>query len=73
MDDNDYTLDIPETQVVVNYPADADGFLWHHRILLCRVEGATWLTLTPDLEIQQHDFSGIRHKILDRRSPFPPR
>ena len=72
MDDNDFTLDIPETQVVVNYPADADGFLWHHRILLCRVEGAIWLTLTPDLEIQQHDLSGIRHKVLDRRSAFPP-
>jgi hypothetical protein len=67
----DYTLNISEVQVLVNYPADADGFYWHHRILLCRVEGSTWLTLTPDHEIVRHDLAGIPHRILDRCAPFP--
>lgn len=42
----DYTLDIPEIQVLVNFPGDLDGFYWHHRILLHRIDGAVWLTLT---------------------------
>ncbi|CAJ1358943.1 unnamed protein product [Effrenium voratum] len=67
----DNTLDCPEVQVLVNYPNDAAGFFWHHRVLLHRVEGAKWLALTPDHEIQLHDLSLERHKILDRRAPFP--
>ena len=67
----DLTLDIPEIQVVVHYPGDADGFLWHHRILLHRVEAGSWLTLTPDLEIQRHDLGAQRHRVLDRAAPFP--
>jgi len=69
--DPDVTLDIKEVQVLVNYPGDADGFNWHHRVLLCRIEGSTWLTLTPDLEIQRHDLSAIPHRVLDRAAPFP--
>ena len=68
---DDYTLNIPEVQIVVNYPLDADGFFWHHRILLHRIEGGTWLTLTPDHEIQRHDLNGITHRILERAAPFP--
>ena len=33
----DLTLDIPEVQVLVHYPGDANGLNWHHRILLHRV------------------------------------
>ena len=67
----DLTLDIPEVQVLVHYPGDAAGFLWHHRILLHRVEAGDWLTLTPDLEIQRHDLGAHRHRVLDRAAPFP--
>ena len=67
----DGTLDLPEVQVLVNYPVDADGFFWHHRILLCRIEGSRWLTLTPDHHIQQDDLGLIHHRVLDRRSNFP--
>ena len=67
----EYTLNISEVQILVNFPADNDGFFWHHRILLCRVEGSTWLTLTPDHEIVRHDLAAIPHRILDRSSPFP--
>ena len=67
----DLTLDVAEVQVVVNYPGDPGGFNWHHRLLLCRVEGARWLTLTPDLEIQQEDLGVLRHRVLGRRAPYP--
>ena len=67
----DYTLNISEVQLLVNYPADADGFHWHHRILLCRVGGSTWLTLTPDHDIVRHDLSTIPHRVLERSAPFP--
>ena len=61
----DLTLDINEVQVVVHYPLDADGFFWHHRILLHRIEGGEWLTLTPDLDIVRHDLGAQRHRVLD--------
>ena len=67
----DLTLDIPEVQVLVNYPLDPGGFYWHHRILLHRIEGSSWLTLTPDLDVQRHDLGAVQHRVLDRKSPFP--
>ena len=67
----DLTLDIPEIQVVVHYPGDPGGFDWHHRILLHRVEGARWITLTPDHELQRHDLAAQVHRVLDRSAPFP--
>ena len=67
----DLTLDISEVQIVVHYPGDENGFLWHHRILLHRIAGGTWLTLTPDLEIQRHDLNVLRHRVLNRAGPFP--
>ena len=68
----DVSLDIPEVQVVVNYPLDPGGFYWHHRVLLHRISGSRWLTLTPDHDIVQHDLQTIPHRILNRRSAFPP-
>ncbi|CAE7382725.1 unnamed protein product [Symbiodinium pilosum] len=35
----DLTLDIAEVQIVVHYPADENGFFWHHRVLLHRIAG----------------------------------
>ena len=67
----EYTLDIPEVQVLINYPLDGDGFFWHHRILLHRITGGTWLALTPDHEVVQHDLAGLPHRVLDRRALFP--
>lgn len=65
------SLDVPEIQVLVNYPADADGMYWHHRILLHRVGGGDWITLTPDHEFQRHDLSTQAHRVLERHAPFP--
>ena len=67
----DLTLDIPEIQIVVHYPGDPGGFDWHHRVLLHRIEGGRWITLTPDLELQRHDLSVQNHRVLDRAAPYP--
>ena len=68
----DLSLDVGDVQVLVNFPNDGQGFFWHHRVLLCRVAGSRWLTLTPDLEIAEHDLGQLRHRVLPRLSPFPP-
>eukprot|EP00435_Cladocopium_sp_Y103_P061503 s490_g23.t1 len=67
----DLSLDVDAVQVLINYPADADGFYWHHRLLLHRITGGTWLCLTPDHEIQRHDLGATPHRIIERRSRFP--
>jgi hypothetical protein len=65
------TLDISEPQVLVNYPADADGFLWHHCVLLHRVKAGTWVCLTPTLELQIHNLPVTEHVVLARAARFP--
>ena len=65
------TLDILEIQVIVEYPLDAGGFYWHHRILLKKVSNGIWLTLTPDHDVVRHDFNSQNHLVLDRNSGFP--
>ena len=67
----DLTLDIPEVQVLINHPGDVNGLNWHHRILLHRVSGGDWITLTPDHELQRHNLARVLHQVLDRRAPFP--
>ena len=65
------TLDIAEIQVVVNFPADANGFFWHHRVLLHKVGGGRWVGLSPDLEVGSVDLHAQAYQVLDRRAPFP--
>lgn len=60
------TLDVPDIQVLVNFPADPH-FTWHHRILLRRV----WFRLTPDGEVIRHDLTLLRHIVLERATEFP--
>ena len=67
----DQTLDIAETQILVHYGGDANGYYWHHRILLHRIEGGRRLCLTPDLDTVTHDLNQRAHRILDRKSNFP--
>ena len=64
-------LDIQEPQVCVNFPNDLQ-FMWHHRILLCRINAGKWLTLTPDHEIVPHNLNIIPNIVLDRGGEFPP-
>ncbi len=65
------TLDIPDIQVILEFPQDPNGCNWHHRILLKKLSRGIWLTLTPDLEISRHDLNHQNHVVLDRASTFP--
>ena len=46
-------LDIPEPQVLVYY--SDPNVEWHHRILLRRLQGSTWVVVTPDGDTQLED------------------
>ena len=63
------TLDIPERQIMVNYPND--NFLWHHRILILRLDGSRWLVITPTRDCHEEDFAGVLILPLGRASQFP--
>ena len=65
------TLDVSEIQVLIHYPHDENGLCWHHRVLLHRVAGGDWITLTPDHEFQRHNLATLGHKVLERNSVFP--
>lgn len=65
------TLDVSELQVLVHYPHDGAGLHWHHRLLLHRVAGGDWICLTPDHDLQRHNFQTHAHRILERNTPFP--
>ncbi|CAE8674891.1 unnamed protein product [Polarella glacialis] len=68
---DDFSLDLAEPQILVEFPADPDGFFWHHRILLKRIAGPTWLALTPDHDICRHNLETSRHLVLARAAQFP--
>ena len=54
------SLDIAEPQVLVQFADDA--LEWHHRILLRRFKGATWIVLTPVHDTEVQDLS--QHALL---------
>ena len=65
------SLDIPEPQVLVHYPEDENGVVWHARILAKKIGGGRWIAITPTLELQHHDLSEQHHIVLDRNARFP--
>ena len=65
------TLDITDPQVIVEYPLDAGGFFWHHRILLHRIAPGVWISLTPDLELKRYDLNVQEHMLVGRAAAFP--
>ena len=64
------SLDVPEPQILIAYPEDP-AFTWHHRVLLRRLTGATWVVLTPDEEVQVEDLSHHSVIAMARNSPVP--
>ena len=64
------TLDIDLKQIFVQYDED-ENFTWHHRVLMKRIEGTSWVVLTPDLEVEVLDLAGRQVLPLRRRAPFP--
>lgn len=65
------TLDIGDHQVLIDFPEDSGGYVWHHRILFIQGEGAQWVAGTPDEDICQVDLSEHRVLPLGRSTPFP--
>jgi hypothetical protein len=65
------SLNIREAQILLHYSLDATGLIWHHRVLLVRIEGARWVVLTPDSDLVVIDLAVPRHTILDRNAAFP--
>ena len=66
------TLDTELHQVLVDFPQDAGGFFWHHRLLVCPLGGSLWIGVTPDESVQRIDLADHRVVVLRRNAPFPP-
>ena len=65
------TLDVNLTQVLIDF--FEDEFNWHHRLLVVALGGASWICVTPDLQVETVDLSAHRVLPLRRYSAFPPR
>jgi hypothetical protein len=63
------SLDIPERQLLAYY--EDDDVPWHHRVLLVKVHGSTYILATPDLEIQVQDVAALTVRPVARNSAFP--
>eukprot|EP00974_Lingulodinium_polyedra_P019105 1846897-Lingulodinium_polyedra.AAC.1 len=63
------TLDITELQVALHFPDDELNY--HHRILLKRLDGPSWIVLTPDFDLERVDLGRQAHTVLERNQPFP--
>ena len=71
-DDEFRALDISFTQVVVHVGAAADRECpYHHRVLLRRVSGASWVCLTPNLERFVMDLDQEEYSLIRRNALFP--
>ena len=67
------TLDISEKQCLLFMEGVGPGVpQYEHHVLLCRVEGARWVTLDPQLVLSIDDLSAEHEVIpLSRGAPFP--
>ncbi|CAE8627459.1 unnamed protein product, partial [Polarella glacialis] len=65
-------LNIPETQILVNYPNDADGLFWHWRVLFYKVNDVgRWIIGTPDEEVYEENFVNVDIRPLARGAVYP--
>ena len=66
------SLDLPDPQVLVYFPDDpAIGY--HHRLLLRRIGGSSWIASSPDLELERIDLADYSIIALGRAAPVPSR
>jgi len=65
------TLDLSEKQILIDFFDDANGLIWHHRVLLAHVRDTTWVVCTPDLSVQRLDVAAHRLIMLPRAGAFP--
>jgi len=64
------TLDIPEMQMMVEFPGDPGGLDYHHRIFWYRVDRATWIVSTPDYDVYE-DYDQMTVIPLPRNGNYP--
>ena len=65
------TLDIKALQILVHVPDDADGYPWHHRVLVLQIKGGRWVSLDPELELAVLDLDTVDYVLLNRNAAFP--
>lgn len=65
------TLDVPELQMLVEFPGDANGLDFHHRVLWYRVDRSVWIISTPDGDVYEEDYDNTTVIPLPRRGPYP--
>ena len=68
------TLDVVEQQILIDFYDDEDGYFWHHRLLLLKLDGpGKWIAASPDHEVESVDISTHRVIPLRRHAQFPDR
>ena len=67
----DLTLDVAFPQILLNVPADANGYTEHHRLLLHKLSPGRWVACSPDFDLEILDLNNRVHTVLGRRSRFP--
>jgi hypothetical protein len=65
------TLDVAFPQILLNVPADANGYTEHHRLLLHKLSPGRWVACSPDFDLEILDLNNRVHTVLGRRSRFP--
>ena len=65
------SLDIPEMQMLVEFPGDPNNLDYHHRISWYRVERSEWIISTPDGDVYEEDYAGVTVVPLTRNAPYP--
>ena len=48
--------------MAIDFYDDADGFFWHHRVHLHRLDGARWVFATPTLDVETVDLA--EHRVV---------
>ena len=66
------SLDVAERQCLLDFFNDANGFNWHHRLLLRPTPApGRWIICTPDLSAQVAGLNAHRIVALERDSATP--
>ena len=66
------SLDVEDHQILIDF-FDDPNFHWHHRVLLRRIKGSTWLVATPTLSVEILDVAEHRVLAVGRGTRFPAR
>lgn len=64
MNADEYSLDIPDPQILLVFPDDANGVTHHHRILLHKLGPGRWIGVTPDHDLETLDLTNRAHVVL---------